>query len=156
MKDLRAALMEKGFKDNNKQDKRNNKNNKDKARQQRIAEQQRKIEEREERKKRLNAQPKDKILKMAFTNNKDAVYTLTAYIDSISIDNFDNVTTIVSMNCIYITINGKTYVMDHTHVRGDRVTIDSNWKEDQKITFKAKIQRYDHGKQQKYELINIF
>ena len=122
--------------------------------QKQLAEKQRKLKEREERKKRLNAQPKDKIFKMAYTNDANAEYTLTAYIDDISTDKHDNVTTIYSMNCIFITINGKTYVMDHTHVRGDRVTVDKTWQMDKKITFKAKIQRYDHGTKQKYEFIN--
>ena len=122
--------------------------------QKQLAEKQRKLKEREDRKKRLNAQPKDKIFKMAYTNDKDAEYTLTAYIDDISTDKHDNTTTIYSMNCISITINGKTYVMDHTHVRSDRVNADITWKMDKKITFKAKIKRYNHGTSQKYEFIN--
>ena len=158
MKSLADQLKGIGYIDKYEEERQRNKQKREQEQQLRkqkqLAEKQRKFKEREDRKKRLNAQPKDKIFKMAYTNNKDAEYTLTAYIDDISMDKHNNKITIYSMNCISITIDGKTYVMDHTHVRSDRVNADKTWKMDQKITFKAKIRRYNHGTQQKYELIN--
>ena len=114
------------------------------------------IEEREERKKRLNAMPKDKVFNIMALQDKNKEYTITAYIDNISHDNYESGVIIVSINCVHITINGKLYVADHTHLRSDKIKINKNWKIGDKIVFTAKLERYTHSTKKKYELVNIF
>ena len=112
-------------------------------------------EEREQRKKELNAQPKDKIFNMLVSQGIDQEYEITAWIDAISKDHIVAGVTIVSLNCLCITVNGKQYVADHTHLRNDQIKINNNWKIGDKITFKAKLKTYDYGKKKKYELFNM-
>ena len=130
MKDLRAALMEKGYKD----------------REQEI----------KERDKRNGAIDKDIVFKQAYEYDKDRYYQVRATIDAFGKDKHDENVRIVSVNTIHMYINGQHIVANHTHLRGDRVRLNNKWRKGQEITLNVKIQRYPHGRKEKYELINIF
>ncbi len=130
MKDLRAALMEKGYKD----------------REQEI----------KERDKRNGAISKDIVFKKAYDYDKDRYYQVTATIDAFGKDKKDNNVRIVSVNTIHIYVDGQHIIANHTHLRGDRVRLNNKWRKGQEITLNVKIQRYPHGNKDKYELINIF
>lgn len=139
----------------NKKKKEQQQNNKMKKEMKRKAYLDNLYEEREQRKKELNAQPKDKVFNIMALQDMDQVYEITAWIDAISRDHIKADITIVSLNCLCITINGKQYVADHTHVRSDQVKIDPNWKIGDKITFTAKLDRYEYSIKKKYNLTNI-
>lgn len=130
MKDLKAALMEKGFKSREEQEK--------------------------ERDKRNGAIDKDTAFKKAYEYDKDKYYQVRATIDAFGKDKIDNNVRIVSVNTIHIYINGEHIIANHTHLRGDRVKLDKRWKKGQEIILYVKIQRYPHGTKDKYELVNIF
>lgn len=130
MKDLRAALMEKGFKD----------------RKQEII----------ERDKRNGAIDKDIVFKKAYDYDNNKYYQVRGTIDAFGTDVQDNSVRIVTINTIHIYINGVHYIANHTHLRSDRVKLDKRWKKGQEITLYVKIQRYPYGHKEKYELINIF
>lgn len=130
MKDLRAALMEKGYE--SREDKR------------------------EKRDKANNAINKDELFKKAYESNKDKLYKIKATVDSFGIDKYDHKTKIVSVNTIHMYIDGQHYIANHTHLRGDKVKLDYKWKKGQVIELYVKIRRYSHGNKDKYELVNIF
>ena len=130
MKDLRAALMEKGFKD--------------------------KKQEIIERDERNGAIDKDIVFKKAYEFDNNRYYQVKGTIDAFSTDVQDNSVRIVTINTIHIYIDGVHYIANHTHLRSDRVRLNNKWKKGQKITLYVKIQRYPHGLKEKYELINIF
>ena len=130
MKDLKAALMEKGFKSREEQEK--------------------------ERDKRNGAINKDIAFKKAYEYDKDKYYQVRATIDAFGKDKIDNNIRIVSVNTIHIYINGEHIIANHTHLRGDRVKLDRRWRKGQEIILYVKIQRYPHGTKDKYELVNIF
>lgn len=130
MKDLRAALMEKGFKDRK--------------------------QEAIERDKRNGAIDKDIVFKKAYDYDNNKYYQVRGTIDAFGTDVQDDSVRIVTINTIHIYINGVHYIANHTHLRSDRVKLDKRWKKGQEITLNVKIQRYPHGHKEKYELINIF
>ena len=129
MKDLRAALMDKGFKDRE--------------------------QERKERDKRNGAISKDIVFKKAYDFDNTRYYQVKGTIDAFGKDVHDDSVRIVTINTVHIYIDGKHYVANHTHLRGDRVQLNNKWKKGQQITLNVKIQRYP-GRKDKYELINIF
>ena len=130
MKDLKQLLMEAGYE---------SREDKQKAR--------------DEKK---GAMDKDKLFKMAYQNNKEQYYQIKGIIDAISRDSRDPNVKIVSLNSIRIRINGKEYIANHTHLRGDKVKLDCRWKKGQEVVLNVKIRRYSHGSKDKYELVNIF
>lgn len=130
MKDLKAALMEKGFKSREEQVK--------------------------ERDKRNGAIDKDIAFKKAYEYDKDKYYKVRAVVDAKSRDKYDPNVRIVSVNSIHMYINGEHIVANHSHLRGDRVKLNPKWKIGDEIVLYVKIQRYPHGRKEKYELVNIF
>ena len=130
MKDLRAALMDKGFK----------------SREQEI----------KERDERNGAIDKDIVFKKAYEFDSERYYQVRGTIDAFGTDIHDDKVKIVTINTIHIYINGEHIVANHTHLRSDRVRFNNKWKKGQEITLTVKIQRYPHGTKEKYELINIF
>ena len=129
MKDLKAALMEKGFE---------SREDRTKARD-----------------KRNGALDRDVVFKKAYEYNKDQYYKIRGVIDAISKDKKDPNVKIVSMNSIHIIINGKEYIVNHSHLRGDRVKLDYRWKKGQEVVIIAKIMPYRNNNN-KFELVNIF
>ena len=130
MKDLRTAFMEKGFKD--------------------------KKQEIIERDKRNGAIDKDIVFKKAYEFDNNRYYQVKGTIDAFGTDVQDNSVRIVTINTIHMYIDGVHYVANHTHLRSDRVRLNNKWRKGQEITLNVKIQRYPHGRKEKYELINIF
>lgn len=118
------------------------------------------IKERKARKVELDPLPKDEVLRFAYeTNNDDMVYEITAYVDDINQDMTSEDVTIISVNCVHIVINGQLFVADHAHIRSDEIDIDPTWDICDKITFKARIDKYEgcnkKGKRlNKYRLCN--
>ena len=129
MKDLRSLLMEAGYE--SREDKQ------------------------KERDKRKGAMSKDELFKMAYEYNKDQYYQVKGIIDAISRDSKDPNVKIVSINSIRIKINGKEYIANHSHLRGDRVKLDCRWKKGQEVVIIAKIMPYRNNNN-KFELVNIF
>ncbi len=130
MKDLRTALMDKGFKD----------------RKQEII----------ERDKRNGAIDKDIVFKKAYNFDNTRYYKVRGTIDAFGTDVQDDSVRIVTINTIHIYIDGVHYVANHTHLRSDRVSLNNKWRKGQEIELTVKIQRYPHGRKDKYELINKF
>ncbi len=118
------------------------------------------IKERKVRKVELDALPKDEVLRLAYeTNDDDMVYEITAYVDDINQDKIFEAITVVSINCVHIVINGQLFVADHAHIRSDEIDIDPTWDICDKITFEARVEKYEgRGKKgkrlNKYRLCN--
>ena len=136
MKDLRSLLIQAGYEE--RQDKKS-------VREKKNA----------ERDKKNGAISKDELFKIAYENNKDQYYQVRGIVDAISRDKKDPSVKIVSINSIKIRINGKEYIANHSHLRGDRVKLDLKWKKGQEIVFIAKVMPYRHNNN-KFELVNIF
>lgn len=109
------------------------------------------------RKTRLDAQPKDAVLELAYEINKNAIYKITAYVDSIKPDKKYKDITVVSVNCLHIIIDGELFVADHIHLRSDEINIDSTWDINDEIVFEARVDKYrgkGKNRQNKYRLCN--
>lgn len=108
-----------------------------------------------DRDRRNGAISKDELFRIAYEHNKDQYYQVRGIVDAISRDKRDPNVKIVSINSIKIRINGREFVANHTHLRGDRVKLDLKWKKGQEIVFIAKVMPYRHDSN-KFELVNIF
>ena len=115
------------------------------------------MEKQKERDKKNGAMDRDTVFAIAYAANKDKAYRIIGTVDAVSPDKQDKNVKVVSLNTIHIYIDNKKYIINHAHVRSDRVKKVSGYTKatiNKKVELYVKIRPYSWNNN-KYEVVDI-